>query len=78
MVEGQIVNLTPSPSFGHNLYFKCPNGSSEPILNVYVLRAFQLYKELLNPMSFDPYDHSLEIRESIGTPIPKMGVHLGV
>jgi len=29
-------------------------------------------------MSFDPYNHSLKIWESIGTPTSKMGVHLGV
>jgi hypothetical protein len=29
-------------------------------------------------MSFDPYNHPLKIRESIVTPTPKMGVHLGV
>jgi hypothetical protein len=28
-------------------------------------------------MGFDPYNHTLKIRESIGTPIPKMGVHFG-
>jgi hypothetical protein len=31
-VESQIANLTPDLSFGHNLCFKCPNGSCEPIL----------------------------------------------
>jgi hypothetical protein len=29
-------------------------------------------------MSFDPYDHLLKIRESIRTPTPKVGAHLGV
>jgi hypothetical protein len=29
-------------------------------------------------MGFDPYDHSLKIQESIGTPIPQVEVHLGV
>jgi hypothetical protein len=29
-------------------------------------------------MGFDPYNHSLKIRDSIGTPIPKMGVHMRV
>jgi hypothetical protein len=32
-------------------------------------------------MGIDPYNrynHSLNIQESIGTPTPKMGVHLGV
>jgi hypothetical protein len=40
MVRSQIVNLTFDPSFGHNLCFKCPNGSCKPSLNIYVSRAF--------------------------------------
>ncbi len=33
--------LTLDPSFGYNLCLKCPNGSCKPILDIYVLRAFQ-------------------------------------
>ncbi len=29
-------------------------------------------------MNFDPYNRSLKIWESIGTPTPKVGAHLGV
>jgi hypothetical protein len=29
-------------------------------------------------MSFDPYNYPLKIWESIGTPTPKVGIHLGV
>jgi hypothetical protein len=29
-------------------------------------------------MSFDPYNRFLKIGDSIETPTPKMGVHLGV
>jgi hypothetical protein len=29
-------------------------------------------------MGFDPYNRSLKIRESIGTPAPQMGAHLRV
>ncbi len=43
VVGSQTANLTPDLSFGHNLCFKCPNGSCKPILNIYVLRAFQWY-----------------------------------
>jgi hypothetical protein len=39
---------------------------------------FQWYKELFNPMDFDPYNRSLKIRESIRTLILKVGAHLGV
>jgi hypothetical protein len=43
VVGSQIANLTPDPSFGHNLCFEDPNGSCEPILNIYVPRAFPWY-----------------------------------
>jgi hypothetical protein len=78
VVGSQIANLTFDLSFGFNLCFRCPNGSCEPILDIYVLRNFQWYKELFNPMGFDPCNCSLKIRESIETPTPKVGVHLGV
>jgi hypothetical protein len=78
VVGSQTTNLTLGHSFGHNLCFRYPNGSCDPILDIYVLRAFQWYKELLNPMGFDPYNRSLKIQESIGTPTPKVGAHLGV
>jgi hypothetical protein len=71
VVGNQIINLTFDPSF------KCPNGSCEPILNIYVPRAFQWYKEFLNPMGFDSYNRILNIQESIGIPTPKMEAHLG-
>ncbi len=35
MVGSQTANLTPNLSFCHNLCYKCPNGSCEPILNIY-------------------------------------------
>jgi len=78
VIGSQIDNLTPNPFFDHNLCFKCPNGSCEPILDIYVSRAFQSYKELFNPMCFDSYSCYLKIRKSIKTPTPKVGVHLGV
>jgi hypothetical protein len=78
VVESQIVNLTPGLSFGYNLCVKCPNGSCEPISDIYVPRSFQWYKELFNPMGFDPCNCSLKIWDSTGTPTPKVGIHLGV
>ncbi len=62
------------PSFGHNLCFKSPNGSCKPILDIYVPRAFQCYKEPFNTMSFGPCNCLLKIWESIGTPTPKVGI----
>jgi len=78
VVESQIANLIFSLSFGHNLCFKCPNESCESILDIYVLRSFQWYKELFNPLGFDPCNYSLRIRESTWTPTPKVGVDLGM
>jgi hypothetical protein len=78
MVGSQIANLIPNPSYGHNLCFRCPNGWCEPILDIYVPRDFQWYKELFNPMNFSPYNCPLKIKKSARTLTPKMGIHLGV
>jgi len=78
VVRSQIGNLIPDPSFGHNLCLKCSNGSCEPILDIEVPRSFQWYKEFLNPLNFDPYNRSLKIWESIGSPTPKVEAPLGV
>jgi hypothetical protein len=78
VVGSQIANLTPGPSFGHNLCFKCPNGWCEPILDIYVLRAFHWHKKILKPLSFDPYNRPLKIQESTGTPTPKVELPWGV
>ncbi len=74
VVGSQIGDLTPDPSFGHNLCFRCPNGSCEPTLDIYVPRAFPWYKEFPNPMGLDPCNCSLKIRKSTRTPTPKMGL----
>jgi hypothetical protein len=78
MVGSQIANLTTDPSFGHNLCFRCPNGRYEPILDIYVLRAFQLYKEIFEPLSFDPCNRLLNIQEYTKTPTPKVELPWGV
>jgi hypothetical protein len=78
VVGSQIANLTPGPSFAHNLCLRCPNEQCEPILDIYVSRAFQRYQERNNSLRFDPSTRTLEFRESTGTPFPKMGVALGV
>jgi hypothetical protein len=78
VVESQITNLTPSPFFGHNLCFKRPNESWEPILHIYVSRTFQWYKEIFNPLSFDPYNRPLKMWESMRILAPKMETPLGV
>jgi len=78
VVKSQIGNLTPDLSFGHNLCFKYPNESCDPILNISISRSFQSYKEIFNPMNFYLYNYFLKIRESIKTPTPKVGAHLGM
>ncbi len=78
MLRSQIGNLTSDLSFSHNLCLQYPNGSCEPISNIYIPRAFQWYNENFNSMSFDPWNCFLKIQESIRTPTPKMGAHLGV
>jgi hypothetical protein len=77
VVESQIANLTPSFSFGHNLCFRCPNGSWEPILDIYLSIAFQWYKEILNPLCFNPNNCPLKIWESTGTLNSQSGSSLG-
>jgi len=44
----QTTNFIPDPSFGHNLCFRCPNGSCKPILDIYVSITFQCIKNSLN------------------------------
>jgi hypothetical protein len=78
VVGSQTANLTPDLSFNHNLCFRCPNGSCEPILYIFVFISFEWYKELFKAMGFDPYNWSLKIWESTENPTPNMGVHLGV
>jgi hypothetical protein len=36
-----LVNLTPGPSFAHNLTCKCPNGQYKAIFDIYVSTPFQ-------------------------------------
>jgi hypothetical protein len=43
VVGSQTTNLTHDMSFGHNLCFKCPNGSCKPILDIYISIVFQWY-----------------------------------
>ncbi len=75
VVGSQIASLTPDLSFCHNLCCVCPNGSCETILDICTWITFQWY---INARCFDLYNHSLKFWEFIGTPTPKMGVHLGV
>jgi hypothetical protein len=41
VVGSQIANLTPGPSFAHNLGCRCPNDQCEAISDIYASRPFQ-------------------------------------
>ncbi len=41
VVGSQTANLTPGPSFAHNLGCRCPNGQCEAISDIYTSRPFQ-------------------------------------
>ncbi len=41
VVGSQTANLTPGPSFAHNLGCRCPNDQYEAILDIYTSRPFQ-------------------------------------
>jgi hypothetical protein len=68
VVESQTANLTPSPSFAHNLGCRCPNGQCEAIFDIYVSRPFQRHQEHPNARCFGPCCRALNIRESRRTP----------
>jgi hypothetical protein len=68
VVGSQTASLTPDLSFGHNLCYRCPNGSCEAILDIYTSRLFQRYKERLNARCFDPCNCALSFQESRRTP----------
>jgi hypothetical protein len=78
VVGSQTASLTPDLSFGHKLCHICPNGSCEPILDIYASISFQWYKEFLKARGFDLFNLSLKFSESTETSTPNMGVHLGV
>jgi hypothetical protein len=65
VLGSQIANLTPGLFLGHNLCFRCPNGQCELISDIYISVTFQYYKEIFEPMGFDPCNCALKIWESI-------------
>jgi hypothetical protein len=60
VVGSQTGNLTPGPSFAHNLGCRCPNGQCKAILDIYASRAFHWYKERTKVRRFDPLKSSSE------------------
>ncbi len=74
VVGSQTTNLTPGPSFAHNLGYICPNGLCKVILDIYTSRPFQWYKEHLNVRCFYPCNYLLSFWKSQRTPNPFSGV----
>ncbi len=72
VVKSQTANLTPGPSFAHNLGYRCPNGECEAIFNIYASRPFQWHQEHFNARCFGPCCRTLNIRESQRTPSPQL------
>jgi hypothetical protein len=77
VVGSQIANLTPGPSFAHNLGCKCPNDKCEAIFDIYVSRPFQRDQERFNARCFGPFCRALNIRESQRNPNPQLFQVLG-
>ncbi len=70
------------PSFGHNLCFKYPNGSCEPIWNIYIPKSFQWCIYIFNLMNFVLYNLLLKIsrihwdsNSQSGNSLKSVGVH---
>jgi hypothetical protein len=72
MVGSQTANLTPSPSFAHNLGCRCPNDQCEAIFDIYSSRSFQWHQEQHNARCFGLCCRTLNIRESRRTPSPQL------
>jgi hypothetical protein len=63
VIGSQTVNLTPDPSFAHNLGCRCPNDQCEAIFDIYASRPFQWHQEHLNARFFGPCCRTLNIWE---------------
>jgi hypothetical protein len=61
----------PSPSFGHNLCFRYPNGSCELTLNIYIPKDFQWYKKFFNPWILTPTIAFWRFGSPLGLQLPK-------
>jgi hypothetical protein len=77
VVGSQTANLTPGPSFAHNLGDRCPNAQCEGIFDIYASRPFQWHQEHPNARCFGPCCRALNIRESRRTPNPQLFQVLG-
>jgi hypothetical protein len=72
VVRSQIANLTPGPSFAHNLGYRYPNDQCEAIFDIYASRPFQWHQEHPNARCFGLCCRTLNNRESRRTPNPQL------
>jgi hypothetical protein len=72
VVRSQTANLTPAPSFAHNLGYRCPNDQCEAISDIYTSRIFQWHEEHPKARCFAPCCRTLKIRESRRTLNPQL------
>jgi len=72
MVGSQTTNLTPGPSFAHNLGCKCPKVQCKAIFDIYASRPFQWHQEHLNARCFGPCCRTINIWKSQRTPNPQL------
>jgi hypothetical protein len=70
VVGSQTANLTPGPSFAHNLGCRCPNRECEGIFDIYVSRPFRWHQEHPNERCSGLPNRLLSFRKSQRTPIP--------
>jgi hypothetical protein len=77
VVGSQTVNLTPGPSFAHNLGDRCPNAQCEGIFDIYASRPFtprtpqcEVFWVLLSSS-----EHSGVPEDSKSPTFPSVGLH---
>jgi hypothetical protein len=73
VVGNQTANLTPDPSFAHNLGFTCPNDQCEAILDIYTSKPFQWHQEHPNARCFGLYYRTITFGSPGGLQIPNFG-----
>jgi hypothetical protein len=72
VVGSQTANLTPGPSFAHNLGCRCSNDQCEAISDIYTSRPFQWHQEHPKARCFAPCCWTLKIWESRRAPNPQL------
>jgi hypothetical protein len=70
VIGSQTANLTPGPSFCHNLCCECSNGQCEAIFDIYTSIAFQWYKKHPNVSVLTPTIEFWSFGSLGGLPIP--------